>query len=495
MSQAGPADPVPTGMVLLPDDDLRTVDRGRLLIGGSPFAITRLTRPGADLVSRWFGGVPVSESTSHRRLARRLVAAGMAHPDWTATGQAPSPTGSVTVVIPVKDDPEGLAETLAGLLGQPGVAVAGHGGRRRIVVVDDGSFSPVDLDRLDLGEHDLEGTDIDVIRCEQSGGPGAARQRGMAEVVTPFVAFVDAGVTIDWAVITGLLAEFEDADVVAAAPRIMTTASTGLVGRYEQHRSPLDLGPLPSPVGPGRRVPYVPTACLVAGAEAVRRAGGFDINLRYGEDVDLVWRLGRTGSVRYRPDLHVGHPPRPTVAAFVEQRRRYGSAAGPLATRHGQSVAPARTSPLGFAPLALVVGGHPVAALLAAGATAVKLRNKMTPLPDKTSEAVVLTARGQWHGALGLLTAAVRAWLPVLVAAAALMPRQRRALGALVALGFGRRLLDGPRAPTDSLVDVGLGIVDDTAYCVGLWEGAWNQRSPRSLLPVVSSPSVASTRR
>ena len=91
---------------------------------------------------------------------------------------------------------------------------------------------------------------------------------------------------------------------------------------------------------PLTRVAYVPTAALV-----VRRAalgGGFDETMRYGEDVDLVWRLVEAGHrVRYEPAVQVAH----TAPAVVAR-----AAAPALSLRHERRAAdPA--SPGAVAPL------------------------------------------------------------------------------------------------------------------------------------------------
>ena len=58
-------------------------------------------------------------------------------------------------------------------------------GRCHTVIVDDASRVPVQVD----GAH--------LIRLAENGGPGAARNAGLAAVATPYVAFVDADVDID----------------------------------------------------------------------------------------------------------------------------------------------------------------------------------------------------------------------------------------------------------------------------------------------------------
>lgn len=60
---------------------------------------------------------------------------------------------------------------------------------------------------------------------------------------------------------------------------------------YEAACSPLDMGVSPGLVGPGRRPGYVPSTAFVARRAALLALGGFDERLRFGDDVDLIWRL------------------------------------------------------------------------------------------------------------------------------------------------------------------------------------------------------------
>ena len=72
----------------------------------------------------------------------------------------------------------------------------------------------------------------------------------------------------------------------------------------------------------------------------------FDAALRYGEDVDLVWRLHDAGwRVRYDPRTVVLHAEPEQWSRWLERRHRYGTSAGPLALRH-----PARLTPLVLTP-------------------------------------------------------------------------------------------------------------------------------------------------
>ncbi len=90
---------------------------------------------------------------------------------------------------------------------------------------------------------------------------------------------------------------------------------------------------------PGTAVSYVPTAALAVRTQALLQADGFDEALRFGEDVDLVWRLAkRGGRIRYEPSVSVTHPTRKSAAAWLRQRFQYGRSASALASRHGRDV-------------------------------------------------------------------------------------------------------------------------------------------------------------
>ena len=83
---------------------------------------------------------------------------------------------TVTVVIPTKDRPRLLQETLSTVLGQQDVEV-------RVVVVDDGGTLPY--------PGLLDDARVRVHRNEVSRGVAAARNAGLDLVDTPWVAFVD----------------------------------------------------------------------------------------------------------------------------------------------------------------------------------------------------------------------------------------------------------------------------------------------------------------
>lgn len=469
--------PLPATTTLAADDGLRLRQNGRVLFGGNPLRVLRLTEQGAVAVSRWFGGEAPDDSPGATALARRLVDAGMAHPqppDGAAATPAAVGNGStaaagihtVTVIIPVKDDEQGLVATLAGL--------ADHD--LPVVVVDDGSATDVTALVADIAPA------VTVIRRPTSGGPGRARQRGLAAVRSDLVAFVDAGVEVRGDDLDRLVRWFADPEIVAVAPRVASAPGPTDIADYELTASPIDLGPSPSPVGPGRTVTYVPTACLVARRADVVEVGGFDPDLRFGEDVDLVWRLGRRGAVRYDPSITAHHRPRATLGELAAQRFGYGSSAGPLARRHGAELAPVQISAWSAVVIVLgLLGRRRLSAALAV-ATAVALARKLKGvLPDHEVESVLLTARGHTWAARSVAEAATGVWWPLSVVAALIGWRRPLALALLWRLW---QRLSGGSGPVGRRVrHLGYGFVDDAAYGAGVWAGAWRSRAPRALLP------------
>jgi mycofactocin system glycosyltransferase len=470
--------PLPAHFGIRLDRGVRRTDGGRALVGGSPMRILRLRAAGVAALDRWERGEIVGEG-SGARLARRLVDADVAQP---VPATAPSGAGSfettdVTVVIPVKDDADGLARTVAAVRRDaPGTAV---------VVVDDGSTEP--LEPVEPLDPTSSGPGVTVVRRASSGGPGPARNDGLARVGTPLVAFVDAGVEPAPGWLDVLLAHLDDEAVVAVAARVRSVPGSSVRERYEEVRSPLDLGPAPARVQPRARISYVPTACLVVRADAVRAAGGFRPELRYGEDVDLVWRLiAGGGTVRYEPAAEATHPPRPSWSAWAHQRVSYGSAAAPLAARHPGAVPPAAVSAWSAAAWVLALAGRPLRGLAVAAASTAMLPRRLAGMDDPQREALRLAGWGHLLAGRVLAAGVTRAWWPLLAVAALGSRRARRALAAAVLVP---PVLEwrANRPPLDPLRYCAIRVADDVAYSVGLWRGSVAQRNVAALVPDLSN--------
>jgi mycofactocin system glycosyltransferase len=290
----------------------------RTLFGGSPARLFRLTTAGRAAWAELEVG-PV-RTPAGATLARRLTDAGLAHPRPPALEAAPD----ITIVVPARDRAEQLDRCLAALVGE-----------HRVLVVDDASADPQAVARVAARRH------ATLLRRATNGGPGPARNTAVGEVDSEFVAFLDSDCVAPTGWLDALAAHFADPRVAAVAPRIVAQPSHTSGGRYAAARSCLDLGDQPAQVRPGSRVSYVPTAALVVRTTALADVGCFDPALRYGEDVDLIWRLHAKGwRVRYDPSVVVAHAEPRTWRALLARRFRYGTSAAPLAQRHPHEIAP-----------------------------------------------------------------------------------------------------------------------------------------------------------
>lgn len=405
---------------------------GRVVIAGSPLRLFRVSAAGAEVLDGLEAGMDVAASS----LVDRLLDAGAVHPVGHSTGTSTFGPEDVTVVTPqLRSDPSSRPV---------------DDGR---VTVDDGSVPPLPAA---------------TVRLATTQGPAAARNAGRALVDTELIAFVDADVVVTDGWLDELLAHFDDLRVGLVAPRV-----TGEPG------SPLDLGAEPARIRAGTRVSYVPGAALVVRAAAFDAVGGFDPTLRFGEDVDFVWRLDEAGwRCRYEPATTVWHEPRRSVRARLRQHAAYGSSAAPLALRHPRALTPWRAN--GWTALVWVAGlaGRIGVGAATAVGSALALERKVPGVPRAAS--FRLAMRGHLLAGSQLATAVRRAWWPI-VAVGALVSRRMRWLAATSIL------LDVRAAPTD------------VAYGWGVWTGMRRHRTWAPIVPQLSAwpgrpPRTASPR-
>lgn len=454
---------LPDGFTVRLGDRVRRLDGGRLLAGGSPWRLVRLSAEAARMLAD--GEICVVDATS-RMLVERLLDFGMVDPMLERLPDLPD--AALTVVVPVLDRPEAL-ERLLSSIPDP---------RIEVVVVDDASK---DRDAVAQGVHR---NGARLVRLPVNVGPAEARNRGLREVRTEFVAFVDSDVVVDGS-LTDLLRHFHDPALAAVAPRLSAwdDTATGWLARYERHRSALDMGAAPGLVRPRAPISYVPGACLLARVDAL--GPGFASRLRVAEDVDLVWRLAKSGwRVRYEPAVTVRHEHRLDFRGWFGRRFFYGTGAELLSRRHGADVAPAVLAPWSVAFLAGLLLQRRWSALLgvaAVGAGAVRTASRLPRSAHRYRVACVLTGSAV-HGSLRQLVGLMlRDWWPLSLLGAVVSRRARRAVLA-AALIDGLLVTRLCQAWLDPAFLVARRL-DDVAYGAGLWWGAIKGRSLRVLLP------------
>lgn len=444
------------------------LDGGRLLIGGALGRAVRLSDAGAAVLAALRDRTAADGAGADQAagLATRLVAAGLAHPDPVPVAPA---ADRVTVVVPVHRRVGELRRCLAALGGVP------------VVVVDDASPHPEAADiAATCTEHGAR-----LLRLPVNAGPAAARTAGVALTTTPLIAFVDSDVEVEQGWLDRLLGHLDDPSVALAAPRITPRFDRPdtLLARYGAHRCPLDLGSDPAAVRPRTRVAYVPTAAVVVRRTALEAVGGFDPDLRVGEDVDLVWRLHATGwTARYDPSVRVHHAEPPTWRALLGRRRSYGTSAAPLAVRHPGQVTHVVASPVAVATTAALAARRPVLAALVVAVAAARLARALHPLGVPAPTAAAMAAEGTVAGIAGLLRGTAMLTWPAWLLLALTSRRRAATIAALVA---APALADAiqRRPDVDPVRWVLASTVDDAAYGMGVLSGCVRHRTADPLRP------------
>ncbi|MEN2738479.1 mycofactocin biosynthesis glycosyltransferase MftF [Microbacterium sp. X-17] len=458
---------LPDGMVVRIGRHTRVRDDGTLLVGGAPTRVARLTPRAAALARD--GRVVVRDAAS-RALAAHLLDTGLGDP--VAASLPPVPLSELTVVVPVKDRVAPLDRLLASL-------PAGLGGT---IVVDDGSADPAPIAAV-VARHGAR-----LIAFPENLGVSTARNTGLAEATTPFVAFIDSDVEVEPGSLEMLLRHFGDPLVALTAPRVLgrEREHPGWITRYEDARSSLDLGNDAASVRPGSRVTWVSGTCLVA---RVADVSGFDATMRVGEDVDLVWRLIDAGRVvRYEPSAVVRHDHRTSARRWMARKFFYGTGALPLGERHPTEIAPVVLPPWAAGMLVVLAAQRRwslpgAAAICAVVILRVARRLPHARHPRRTAARLVgdgaLASLGQGSALL------VRHWWPLALAASLVSRRARRAVAVAAvvdaAVEYARL-----RPRLDPVRFFAARRLDDLAYGAGVWWSALRGRSLRALMPRIT---------
>jgi glycosyltransferase involved in cell wall biosynthesis len=218
-----------------------------------------------------------------------------------------TPTAAdVTVVIPAHNRAELIGACIASARGQDA------GPPARILVVDDASTDDTATVAAAAG--------ADVLRLERNVRAAGARNRGLAEVSTPWVAFLDSDDLWLPSTLQTLLAAADGQNAVSGT----AVAFTG-------DRVATFMGPVPR----RRSLISDPGAILRFNAELVisgsilkaanaRAIGGFDETLRYSEDLDFWTRYLEQASVLSLPD------------PVLLYRRHEGGKSGDIAALQGR---------------------------------------------------------------------------------------------------------------------------------------------------------------
>lgn len=430
------------------------------VVAGSPLRLFRLGRSGSRLadVLESDGSIPPGTES----LARRFVDAGVIHPIVDADPNPPY--DRVSVVVPAHDERHADLTAL--------VATLRADGFDEIVIVDDGSrfsLAPVD--------------GALVVRRDAAGGPGLARNTGVAVTSRDLIMFIDADTLWTPGAFGILWPHLIDERVGVVAPRVASRPDSDRIATYEVDSSPLDLGSEPARVRPSTRVSYVPSAAMLVRRSVFDAIGGFEPSMRFGEDVDFVWRVVHQGHVvRYEPSCVVHHLPRRSVIALMRQRFGYGSAAARLESRHPGAVRPLRVNRWSALGWGLVGLGHPIVGVAVGVGSTAALARKLGDTPDRWLVAGRLAGLGNLHAGRLMASAITRVWWPLVLVASLFSRRARRVFVAAAVLPnlwrWSRR-----KPGLDPVRYVALRVLDDMSYGAGVWSGVRAEKKLGAITP------------
>ena len=432
---------------------------GDTVVAGSPLKIFRFSSAARSVLEAIEKRDEISVAATNT--LHRLIDAGAIHPILESIKTSLQPS-DVTVVIPVHNEDVLRLNALISKIS------AAH----EVLLIDDGSTIPL---------ADINGAR--VIRREVADGPAAARNTAVDLVTTSITFFLDADTSLADDSWTKLLAHFEDSSVGVVAPRIASEPGTTLLHRYEASESPLDLGSEPARIRKNSRVSYVPTAALMIRTDLLRKHRGFDESLRYGEDVDLVWRLLEADVVcRYEPAVTVHHSPRASLLDAWKQRVSYGSAAAPLDQRHRGAATPLRINRWSAGAWGTLACGYPLIGLIIGAASTVALERKISSQPDSRQLALRLAGRGNIHAGRMIAQAMTRTWWPIALLLSLCSRRARRVTCAAILLPSLMTWF-AKKPKVDPVSYCALKLADDVAYGTGVWKGVIATRDLGALTP------------
>ncbi len=260
---------------------------------------------------------------------------------------------TVSFVIPLYNRPDEISELLTSFLS---VRRPESGLDYEIVIVEDGSSIPAGLvvssfrDRLPI-----------LYLTQQNTGPSGARNHGASDARGEWLIFLDSDTILPEGYFDALIPVLNDPE-------------TGLFGGPD--RGHADFSPLQKGIsysmtsllttggirgqkdgGGSADVFYPRTFNMGIRKTLFDRLGGFDVRMRYGEDLDLSMRATESGAKsRLVPAAWLYHKRRTDFGAFFRQVRHSGKARWVLERKHPGTMKPVHWLPFLFsAGLALSV--------------------------------------------------------------------------------------------------------------------------------------------
>lgn len=217
---------------------------------------------------------------------------------------------TVSVVVPVYNDPDGIRDTLSALTEQTYPA-----DRLEILAVDNGS---TDRTRDVIREFSSAHGAVSLVVEDRIQGSYAARNAGIDAAEGAVIAFVDADMYMDDDWLATAVEALDDAPYLGCAVELVVDGEATLAARFDATTA----FPVEAYV---ERQNYAPTCCLLVRRTVVDDVGPFDARLVSGGDSEFGHRVADAGYEQaYAPDACLYHPVRDSLAALLLKEIRVG---------------------------------------------------------------------------------------------------------------------------------------------------------------------------
>ena len=216
---------------------------------------------------------------------------------------------SVSIVVPVYNDPDGVSQTLDSLAKQGTLSA-------ELLVVDNGSTDETrDVIRSYTAEHD----NVHLLVEDEIQGSYAARNKGIQHADGDVLAFLDADETVDEDWLDTALEAMDEQGVDYLGCNVkLTLAEDTLVGRYDKRTG----FPVEQYL---EEEHYAPTCALLVKREVFEDVGRFDARLISGGDREFGERVHEAGYDQgYAADATVYHPARTSLESLAKKNFRVG---------------------------------------------------------------------------------------------------------------------------------------------------------------------------
>lgn len=218
----------------------------------------------------------------------------------------PSDRPRISYVVPVRDDPDGITETVHSLLAADYDPIEVH------VII-----TPTDGTTVAAVEG-IEADPLHLSREESYETPGAARNVGLDRCHGDVVVFIDSGMTISDSFPWQVAWVFESESIDYLGYRAEIVGGSTLVSEYDRAVRFPNWGMM---IQSG----FCPTCALAIDRSIVDDGLRFDPRLSGSEDVEFGHRvLGKGYEWAFCPDIRVTHPARESIREIVSKGLKDG---------------------------------------------------------------------------------------------------------------------------------------------------------------------------